>query len=232
MRQQLIKDRGTIDPKTDAALTALEKLTGESDSLIPELNNTKDTLVKLNATTNSILDTLEESGADITEYQTLLQNIRTSLNNLEDLMDDLDDKTGSEWLYISELQSDLSNMKKDLKNIKSDMNDLNDRIKALNDLNGSINTAMTNILTTLVKKGVITEDMAASIGQLLSAISSSTKNLLDALQSAAGNLSSASSSLSGFLDTSDPSSTISTISATYSTITRVSVRTSPPRAKS
>ena len=30
--------------------------------------------------------------------------------------------------------------------------DLNDRIKALNDLNGSINTTMTNILTTLVKK--------------------------------------------------------------------------------
>ena len=79
VRQQLIKDRGTIDPKTDAALTALEKLTGESDSLIPELNNTKDTLVKLNATTNSILNTLEESGADITEYQTLLKNIKTSL---------------------------------------------------------------------------------------------------------------------------------------------------------
>ena len=98
VRQQLIKDRGTIDPKTDAALTALEKLTGESDSLIPELNNTKDTLVKLNATTNSILNTLEESGADITEYQTLLKNIKTSLGNLENLMDDLDDKTGSEWL--------------------------------------------------------------------------------------------------------------------------------------
>ncbi len=76
VRQQLIKDRGTIDPKTDAALTALEKLTGESDSLIPELNNTKDTLVKLNATTNSILNTLEESGADITEYQTLLRTSR------------------------------------------------------------------------------------------------------------------------------------------------------------
>ena len=38
----------------------------------------------------------------ITEYQTLLKNIKTSLGNLENLMDDLDDKTGSEWLYISE----------------------------------------------------------------------------------------------------------------------------------
>lgn len=141
MRQQLIKDRGTIDPKTDTALTALEKLTGESDSLIPELNNTKDTLVKLNATTNSILNTLEESGADITEYQTLLQNIRTSLNNLEDLMDDLDDKTGSEWLYISELQSDIKNLKDDLSDIQGDMKNLNDRIKALENMNDSIGSA-------------------------------------------------------------------------------------------
>ena len=30
-------------------------------------------------------------------------------------MDDLDDKTGSEWLYISELQSDISKLKKNLK---------------------------------------------------------------------------------------------------------------------
>ena len=131
VRQQLIKDRGTIDPKTDAALTALEKLTGESDSLIPELNNTKDTLVKLNSTTNSILNTLEESGADITEYQTLLKNIKTSLGNLENLMDDLDDKTGSEWLYISELQSDISKLKKNLKAIQDDMSNLNDKIDAI-----------------------------------------------------------------------------------------------------
>ena len=167
VRQQLIKDRGTIDPKTDAALTALEKLTGESDSLIPELNNTKDTLVKLNSTTNSILNTLEESGKDITEYQTLLQNIRTSLNNLEDLMDDLDDKTGSEWLYISELQNDLSNMKKDLKNIQDDMKELSSRIKDLNDMNNAINGAMASALDKLYDdgNGVISAEMYQSMAQ-------------------------------------------------------------------
>ena len=205
VRQQLIKDRGTIDPKTDAALTALEKLTGESDSLIPELNNTKDTLVKLNATTNSILDTLEESGADITEYQTLLQNIRTSLNNLEDLMDDLDDKTGSEWLYISELQSDLSNMKKDLKNIQDDMKELSSRIKDLNDMNNAINGAMTSVLDKLYDNGngVISAEMYKSMAQLLSTLSSRCKALTDTLEGAASNLSTTAKSLSGFLDTTD-----------------------------
>ena len=44
VRKQLIKDRGTLDPRTDAALNALDELTGKSDSLIPELNSAKETL--------------------------------------------------------------------------------------------------------------------------------------------------------------------------------------------
>lgn len=203
VRQQLIKDRGTIDPKTDAALTALEKLTGESDSLIPELNNTKDTLVKLNATTNSILDTLEESGADITEYQTLLQNIRTSLNNLENLMDDLDDKTGSEWLYISELQSDIKNLKDDLSDIQGDMKTLNDRIKALENTNDSIGSALTNILQLLVKKQVIDETTAETFGKLISDISKKCSDLTTSMRNLTSTISGTADSLSGFLTTSD-----------------------------
>ena len=48
VRKQLIKDRGTLDPRTDAALNALDELTGKSDSLIPELNSAKETLTALN----------------------------------------------------------------------------------------------------------------------------------------------------------------------------------------
>lgn len=203
VRQQLIKDRGTIDPKTDAALTALEKLTGESDSLIPELNNTKDTLVKLNTTTNSILNTLEESGADITEYQTLLQNIRTSLNNLEDLMDDLDDKTGSEWLYISELQSDIKNLKDNLSDIQGDMKTLNNRIKALENTNDNIGSALTNILQLLVKNHVIDETTAETFGKLISDISKKCSDLTTSMRNLTSTISGTADSLSGFLDTSD-----------------------------
>ena len=61
MRQQLIADRGTLDPQTDAALSALEALAGQSDSLIPELTSTKTTVTALNATVSSMLGTLEES---------------------------------------------------------------------------------------------------------------------------------------------------------------------------
>ena len=203
VRQQLIKDRGTIDPKTDAALTALEKLTGESDSLIPELTSTKETLTKLNATTNSILNTLEESGADITEYQTLLKNIKTSLGNLENLMDDLDDKTGSEWLYISELQSDISKLKKNLKAIQDDMSNLNDKIDAITK---AVTNAGTNALTYLQNMedaGVVPSGSTQMAYDLLNTFASEGKELTDALKHLNDNLSSTSSSLSGFLDTSD-----------------------------
>lgn len=203
VRQQLIKDRGTIDPKTDAALTALEKLTGESDSLIPELNNTKDTLVKLNATTNSILNTLEESGADITEYQTLLQNIRTSLNNLEDLMDDLDDKTVSEWLYISELQSDISKLKKNLKAIQDDMSNLNDKIDAITKAVTNAGTKALTHLQNMEDAGAVPSGSTKMAYELLNTFAGKGKELTDALKHLNDNLSSTSSSLSGFLDTSD-----------------------------
>lgn len=203
VRQQLIKDRGTIDPKTDAALTALEKLTGESDSLIPELNNTKDTLVKLNSTTNSILNTLEESGADITEYQTLLKNIKTSLGNLENLMDDLDDKTGSEWLYISELQSDISKLKKNLKAIQDDMSNLNDKIDAITKAVTNAGTKALTHLQNMEDAGVVPSGSTKMAYELLNTFAGKGKELTDALKHLNDNLSSTSSSLSGFLDTSD-----------------------------
>lgn len=61
-------------------------------------------------------------------------------------MDDLDDKTGSEWLYISELQSDISKLKKNLKAIQDDMSNLNDKIDAITK---AVTNAGTNALTYL-----------------------------------------------------------------------------------
>ena len=82
VRRQLIADRGELDPQTDAALDALEALAGNSDSLIPELNSTKTTLTTLNATVNSMLTTIEDSAADVTEYQDLLRQMHDHLQVL------------------------------------------------------------------------------------------------------------------------------------------------------
>lgn len=128
VRKQLIRDRGTIDPRTDAALAALNELTGQSDSLIPELSTTKDTLTSLNATTSSILTTLEESGADVAEYQKLLEQVKTSLGNLEDLFDDLDDETSNGSWNISQVRSASENLSKELEALRKNLSSLSDEL--------------------------------------------------------------------------------------------------------
>ena len=149
VRKQLIKDRGTIDPRTDAALNALDELTGKSDSLIPELNSTKETLTTLNATTSSILTTLEESGADVTEYQKLLNDVKTSLGNLEDLFDDLDDETTDSSWTISRIRSASEDLQKELDALTKDLKSLSG---SLDDLPGNLDKAVTDHLTNYVKQ--------------------------------------------------------------------------------
>lgn len=143
VRKQLIRDRGTIDPRTDAALAALNELTGQSDSLIPELSTTKDTLTSLNATTSSILTTLEESGADVTEYQKLLEQVKTSLGNLEDLFDDLDDETDNSSWTIARLRSASEDLQKELNALTEDLESLSHSLEHL-DLEPPVSTELAN----------------------------------------------------------------------------------------
>lgn len=148
VRKQLIRDRGTIDPRTDAALAALNELTGQSDSLIPELSTTKDTLTSLNATTSSILTTLEESGADVAEYQKLLEQVKTSLGNLEDLFDDLDDETSNGSWNISQVRSASENLSKELEALRDDLDKLSKNLNTLpDDLDKQVTTELTNYVT-------------------------------------------------------------------------------------
>ena len=150
VRKQLIRDRGTIDPRTDAALAALNELTGQSDSLIPELNTTKDTLTSLNATTSSILTTLEESGADVAEYQKLLEQVKTSLGNLEDLFDDLDDETSNGSWNISQVRSASEDLSKELEALSDDLEKLSKNLKTLpDDLSSKVSDNLENYVAAM-----------------------------------------------------------------------------------
>lgn len=172
VRKQLIKDRGTLDPRTDAALNALDELTGKSDSLIPELNSAKETLTSLNATTSSILTTLEESGEDIPEYQKLLNDVKTSLGNLEDLFDDLDDETDNSSWTIARIRSASEDLKDELDALTQDLRNLSDSLDDL-DLETPVSTELTNyvkkmastasstVLDTAYKKGYAAGKQAA-----------------------------------------------------------------------
>ena len=160
VRKQLIKDRGTLDPRTDAALNALDELTGKSDSLIPELNSAKETLTALNATTSSILTTLEESGKDIPEYQKLLNDVKTSLGNLEDLFDDLDDETDNSSGTIARIRSASEDLRNELNKLTDDLSSLSGSLKNL-DLETPVTTELTNYVKKMATEAGTTASSAA-----------------------------------------------------------------------
>lgn len=163
VRKQLIKDRGTLDPRTDAALNALDELTGKSDSLIPELNSVKETLTALNATTSSILTTLEESGEDIPEYQKLLNDVKTSLGNLEDLFDDLDDETDNSSWTIAQIRSASEDLKDELDALTEDLRNLSDSLDKMPDkLEQDVSTKLTDYVKAMATKAGSTASEIAS----------------------------------------------------------------------
>lgn len=131
VRQQLMADRGTIDPQIDTALSSLEMLAGKTDSLIPELNSMKTTLTTLSATINSMLGTIQTSSEDIRDYQQLLKDLNITLGNLDDLVEDLQDTSGDNLLRIHQLQSTVEKVKQDLKTLQTHLSTLREKADAL-----------------------------------------------------------------------------------------------------
>lgn len=178
VRKQLIKDRGTLDPRTDAALNALDELTGKSDSLIPELNSAKETLTALNATTSSILTTLEESGEDIPEYQKLLNDVKTSLGNLEDLFDDLDDETDNSSWTIAQIRSASEDLSKELEALRKDLSSLSDNLENL-DLETPVSTELKKYVSAMTSSTAQSAGKDASQQKYLEIMSTITRDMSD-----------------------------------------------------
>lgn len=178
VRKQLIKDRGALDPRTDAALNALDELTGKSDSLIPELNSAKETLTALNATTSSILTTLEESGEDIPEYQKLLNDVKTSLGNLEDLFDDLDDETDNSSWTIAQIRSASEDLQKELNALTDDLKSLSGSLDDL-DLETPVSTELTKYVSAMTSSTAQSAGKDASQQKYLEIMSTITDDMSD-----------------------------------------------------
>lgn len=178
VRKQLIKDRGTLDPRTDAALNALDELTGKSDSLIPELNSAKETLTALNATTSSILTTLEESGEDIPEYQKLLNVVKTSLGNLENLFDDLDDETDNSSWTIAQIRSASEDLSKELEALTKDLKSLSGSLDDL-DLETPVSTELKNYVSAMTSSTAQSAGKDASQKKYLEIMSTITRDMSD-----------------------------------------------------
>lgn len=178
VRKQLIADRGTLDPQTDAALSALEELAGRSDSLLPELNATKTTLTTLNATVNSMLGTLQESAEDVTAYQESLRQMHDHLKDLQGMLDSLHEDTGDGSRDFYALADDFETLRDDLDRLSLSSGLLSDALDDLRAESDALAGLLDGVLST------IAPELAGMVGSLLEPLETvinQTADLVDAV---------------------------------------------------
>ena len=178
VRKQLIADRGTLDPQTDAALSALEELAGRSDSLLPELNATKTTLTTLNATVNSMLGTLQESTEDVTAYQESLRQMHDHLKDLQGMLDSLHEDTGDGSRDLYALADDFEALRDDLDRLSLSSGLLSDALDDLRAESDALAGLLDGVLST------IAPELAGMVGSLLEPLETvinQTADLVDAV---------------------------------------------------
>ena len=178
VRKQLIADRGTLDPQTDAALSALEELAGRSDSLLPELSATKTTLTTLNATVNSMLGTLQESTEDVTAYQESLRQMHDHLKDLQGMLDSLHEDTGDGSRDFYALADDFETLRDDLDRLSLSSGLLSDALDDLRAESDALAGLLDGVLST------IAPELAGMVGSLLEPLETvinQTADLVDAV---------------------------------------------------
>lgn len=194
VRKQLIADRGTIDPQIDTALSSLETLAGQTDSLIPELNSMKTTLTTLSATINSMLDTVQSTTEDINGYQQLLKALDTTLGNLDDFVNDLQNASGDDLLRIRQLQTDLENLKQDTKTLQTHLSTLREKADALSSQISALQVILDGSGLSEPLYSLLSSLLSSASGSL-SAIKQSIRALEDILSDTNGLLGTADSTL-------------------------------------
>jgi len=211
VRQKLITSRGELDPKTDEALEALEALAGESESLIPTLTQMKGTISSLNTTATGMLDTVKQTSLDITEYENLLVQLYSNLDELQsffgdtqdyidamrdfrddfegfrdetkDFMSDVREKTG-DFSYSDELiqfSGNLEQVRKDLQDLGAASDMLSDSMKVLELAMDTMGVDIPTIPGGIVE-GVIND--LDTLQSALSSVSANTGYLLEAVAGA------------------------------------------------
>lgn len=91
VRQQLTAARGTLDPELDAVLDSLDLLVGDSQALVPSMEQMGEDLKQIQTDGNAMLDTVLSSQEDLEDYEGLLSELSVSLKDLRDLVGDLQD---------------------------------------------------------------------------------------------------------------------------------------------
>ncbi|MBP3312370.1 MAG: hypothetical protein J6L72_09075 [Butyricicoccus sp.] len=187
VRRQLIASRGTIDPDIDQALDTLEALAGDSEALIPELDTAQKNLNAIHSSADSMLSTLTDSQADIADYQKVLKDLKNNLSTLEDMLDDIDEITESDWLYLDDMRSSLKDLRKDCDSLSDELGDLSDALSVLR----RVEDALEDVLDVLDGLDLPSNKLETAVRRLLGHLSDigdacertvdATQDMLDSL---------------------------------------------------
>ncbi len=147
VRQKLITSRGELDPKTDAALEALEALAGKSDSLIPTLTQLKTTLSTLNTTTSGMLDTANQAAFDITGYENQLVKLYSDLEEMKGFFETARDYGDDVESFVDNLQATVNahSYSDDLSTFNNNLEDIKKELENLSAASETLGTALTSL---------------------------------------------------------------------------------------
>lgn len=166
VRRQLIDARSTLDPDTDQTLEALQKLAEEMGSMVPELMQTQENLVRIQSSTNTILDIITDSQADIAVYRESLAQVKKSLRSVTGMLNDIESKTYDE-----------NEMKRILVSMRNAMQDLSSSSLSLSDSLSSLEMNLSSL------SGFISDPVLGAIlsSNAVASLLDDTREMLDAM---------------------------------------------------
>ena len=114
----------------------------------------------------------------MTEYQKLLEQVKTSLGNLEDLFDDLDDETSNGSWNISQVRSASEDLSKELEALRKDLSSLSDSLENL-DLETPVSTELKKYVSAMTSSTAQSAGKDASQQKYLEIMSTITDDMSD-----------------------------------------------------
>lgn len=126
VRQSLTASRDSIiDPDIDATLAALDDLAGRTDSTLPELLSTQDTLTAAQDITQGLLRDLDAVSADTADLRTNLEDLSTILTTTLEMVNALQDTRDAQNYSLSEITNALFRLEKSSRDVSDDLETLN-----------------------------------------------------------------------------------------------------------
>lgn len=127
--------KDSLFDKSETALADLSKITANTATLIPHINEGENAIEDLNYDLNAMTETIESTKTELEQYKTSIKNVQDDINKLRDVVKDVQDKSDERDNLLQRTKSDIGNMRTDLDNLSDSSSDLRN---SLNEMSSDI----------------------------------------------------------------------------------------------